>query len=650
MSDFQAIGGVSATLQTLLEDRMELPDGVVSVPVSIGPPVFSAKDVDPHKEEPRLNIFLYRVTENACLQNQEIPGRGASSGFGHPPLSLNLHYLIIGYGNVQTRAEGVPIFDDTNAHFVLGSAMRVLHDVPIVTDNLTTARPPSGLPILHTSLRNEFEHVKLTLEPLSLEDITKIWTALALRYRVSAAYVVNVVQIESQRPRRFPRPVGRPTSPITPPLPGDAPTPGPMVYVLPMQPPTITDLRVRRVGETTEQSFPYARILDTLVLRGTSLSGRVTTVGIGDLRVPASYVGADRVEAVIPDATIPGLGPIPPGSLLQPGVSTVQVIVSDPLVPHSAFTSNDAVFMLVPAIDAATVVYSAGPPRALTFDGTRLVSESPGGETIIGRSAVPRTLYASESPTHLQVPIPDTLPTRGVQTLLSGPLADVVAIGAGAQTLNITIGATTGTATANLPPTVQRASLAAILASLIHDALPTDARFAGTRVDLWGDRLLVVPGGLTDPVTIASPGGLTFASDLGLTAPQPPGGGTALVSGELPSPPPLSSPSPRVTLTIGIQPPVTVSVQQSTSLAALAALLQAAINAAIGTAEYANALVGISGSQLLVIPGAAGTVAFSAATGDDTTVVQLQLHANFGVRVRVNGAESIDAASVELPQ
>jgi hypothetical protein len=43
-------------------------------------------------------------------------------------------------------------------------------------------------------------------------------------------------------------------------------------------------------------------------------------------------------------------------------------------------------------------------------------------------------------------------------------------------------------------------------------------------------------------------------------------------------------------------------------------------------------------------------VTFGAAPGDDSTVSQLQLHARFAVRVRVNGAESIDAAALELPQ
>jgi hypothetical protein len=192
--------------------------------------------------------------------------------------------------------------------------------------------------------------------------------------------------------------------------------------------------------------------------------------------------------------------------------------------------------------------------------------------------------------------------------------------------------------------------VAGILAGLIHDALPAHSHFTGTRVDLWHDRLLVVPSGLVSTVTITSPLGLTFAADLGLTAPQPPGAATALVSGSLASPPLITALAPQVELTIGAQPSIIVPVAPASSLAALADALQATITGIGGPAEYLNAQVAVTGDQLLVIPGAAGVVTFAATPADSTTVGQLQLRARFAVRVRVNNAESIDPASVELPQ
>ena len=90
-------------------------------------------------EDARVNLFLYRVTENGYLQNQEIPGRGGSD-YGHPPLSLNLHYLLTAYGSDLIPGATPATTDEKLAQFLLGSAMRVLHDVPIVTEALTTVR------------------------------------------------------------------------------------------------------------------------------------------------------------------------------------------------------------------------------------------------------------------------------------------------------------------------------------------------------------------------------------------------------------------------------------------------------------------------------------------------------------------------------
>lgn len=654
MSDFKGIGGVSATLKTLLQDRMELPDGVTVVPpVTIGSPAFHAKDGYPRKEEPRVSLFLYRVAENGHLRNQEIPGRGSPAAYGHPPLSLNLHYLITAYGNdEQTPPVGeVPHFDDTTAHFLLGSAMRVLHDTPVITRNLTTVRAPSGRTVLHESLRDEFEDLRPRFEPLSLEDISKVWTALALRFRLSAAFVVNVVQIAGKRITTVPRSVGRSVSTATGPLPDDPPAAGPAVHVFTVQTPTVTDVAVRRAGESAEQPYPYVRIGDTLVLRGSRLTAPEVVVAFGDLRVPASRFESGRVEVVVPAANLPDGAVIPAQLRLQPGVCTVRVVVSDPLVPQSTLTSNATAVMLAPGVDSTSVAYNAGPPRTLTIEGSRLITPGPGGETVIGRSTVPRSEYLSATSERIVVPLPDSLPLRGVHAFVSAPLADPVEVGSGQQSLEISLGPATHQVTGDLPTQIARAALPGMLAAMVRDAAPDDPCFAGARVDLWGDRLVLVAGRPAESIAIASPAAApTLATGLGLTTPQPPGAASAYLSGVLGAMVTLTAREPRLRLSVGARPAVTVTVPRAGSPATFADALRGAINAASTAEEYANALVGTSGSRLLVIPGAAGTVTFGAAPGDDTTVAELQLHARFTVRVRVNGAESTDEAFVELPR
>jgi len=63
-----------------------------------------------------------------------------------------------------------------------------------------------------------------------------------------------------------------------------------------------------------------------------------------------------------------------------------------------------------------------------------------------------------------------------------------------------------------------------------------------------------------------------------------------------------------------------------------------------------GAIVAVLGTQLLILPGAATKLAFGTTSSDATSVLLLQLHGLYNVRVRVNGSDSIDDISVELPQ
>ena len=202
MSNFLAIGGVSASLQALLRDRMELPVGLLRPQLQVAISTPQPEDDQTAAEPTRVNLFLYRATENPALKNQMIPGQGHPSEYGNPPLSLVLHYLLTAYGATEDNG----LVNETRAHFLLGSAMRTLHDFPVITDGLMTVN--SGpTQILHASLRDEFEQIKICLNPLTLEDMSKVWTALTRPYRLSAAYTVSVVQIESRRLKTLAAPV-----------------------------------------------------------------------------------------------------------------------------------------------------------------------------------------------------------------------------------------------------------------------------------------------------------------------------------------------------------------------------------------------------------------------------------------------------------
>lgn len=621
MSDFHAIGGVSATLQALLRDRMEVPTEVPGgqFEITVGPPQGPPAN-NQDAEPPRVNLFLYRVTENAQLKNQEIPGHGHPAAYGHPPLSLDLHYLLTAYGTTDDGGQ----MNETISHFLLGSAMRVLHDNPVIHDGMVTG---GGQSILHASLRGEFERVKVTLEPLTIEDLSKVWTAITLPYRISAAYMVNVVQIESRRQRQFPRPVGEP------------PLAGPRVIVVPLKAPRITEVRVRRPGDppALERRFAFARVNDVLILRGSEFTGGELRVFLGEVDASAGIldVRPDRLEVTVPDHPD-----------LQPGAVQVAVRVGTPELPQTGFRSNEAVFMLVPRNDLITPNLGVT-PRRLLIQGERLFLGRATGETLIGENVVPKDSYLAAFPTSITVPVPDTLPAWPVDCLLSGELAPFPAL-ADPLDLGVTI-AGDGPHLATLPFTPGNLQDAAVAVErAVRQALGGGTAFRGTRVAalVGGNRLAVVPGGLQGAVTLAaSPTADALELSTGTAV-------RAFLSGRLVPFPTLTVNPPRLEMTIGANTRPVVLGAVPTNLADAANLLETAIRSAGPPASFANARVAVLGEQLLIVPGvpAAANVSFQPVLGvDETTVAQLQLRAGYAVRVRVNGAEDLDNRVVELP-
>jgi Pvc16 N-terminal domain/IPT/TIG domain len=390
MSNFLAVGGVSATLQALLRDRMELPAGMVrtdlQVTISIPPPEDDTQAAEPTK----VNLFLYRATENGALKNQMIPGQGHPSEYGHPPLSLVLYYMVTAYGATDDAGQ----INETRAHFLLGSAMRVLHDYPVITDALMTMNSPPTQ-ILHSSLRGEFEHIKICLDPISLEDLSKVWTALTRPYRLSAAYTVSIVQIESRRIKTLAAPVLTRRIHLSvserPQISNVYRTP-----VLPGEP--IGDIR--------------AHVLQELTIEGENFRAAQTWVKLGDLEPIGVQPASDReIRIVVPDdiypvdADHPLPRPIPAADQLRPGPQTVEVQILRPTevveggldrgvvgVDDRRQSSNDFVFLLAPEISSInpTGVAAGGFAGAvLTVAGRRLFQAGAKSVVLIGDVSIP---------------------------------------------------------------------------------------------------------------------------------------------------------------------------------------------------------------------------------------------------------------------
>lgn len=344
MSGFEAIAGVSTTLRTLLLDQM-----VTGADVTIAPPDVTVAGMDGQ----RANLYLFHVRENGHLKNQEIPGQGHPGTYGHPPLSLDLDYLVTAYG---ASADGPDA--DLQAQQVLGDVMRVFHDNPFVADTL-----------LDPSLLGEFERIKITLQPSSIDDLSKLWTALPeTAFRRSITYAVSVIQIESRRPRTTPSPVRRRE-----------------VYAFPLQSPYVEQVfREPPFALVPAPSFENARspiveVGDTLVILGRNLAGLGTSVRIGEVTVAVPAPRARRIEIAVPVA-------------VTAGTHRLQVIQDLPLaaesgqppVLHRGFASNVVPLLVLPSfagINPAAaaagdlVIVTVDPPVAAAQARTLLLDD-----------------------------------------------------------------------------------------------------------------------------------------------------------------------------------------------------------------------------------------------------------------------------------
>ena len=210
MSNALAIASVTRLLMDLLNDAMV--NGDVSgdvgsdVVVSALPPDRVLEQAG-ENQPTQLNLFLHRVSSNAALANSDLPTRdGRGQTVMRPRLALDLHYLLTVYAAQPLQAE-----------ILLGYAMEMFHETAILPRNVVRAALQGGVngAILPPAFQNtdparladQLELVKITPQNLTLDDMSKLWTAMQTHYRTTVGYMVSVVLIERDQPKRTPLPV-----------------------------------------------------------------------------------------------------------------------------------------------------------------------------------------------------------------------------------------------------------------------------------------------------------------------------------------------------------------------------------------------------------------------------------------------------------
>lgn len=139
----------------------------------------------------RVNLFLYQVTPNATLRNAGLPTRDADGRVTmRPNTALNLHYLLSFYGDEKK-------FEPQR---MLGGAVCGLLSEPVLsrTRISNASHDQNGDHLDQSNLVDAFEQVKITLLPLTLEELSKIWSLFyQIPYALSIAYLATVVVIET---------------------------------------------------------------------------------------------------------------------------------------------------------------------------------------------------------------------------------------------------------------------------------------------------------------------------------------------------------------------------------------------------------------------------------------------------------------------
>jgi hypothetical protein len=380
MSDYLAVGGVTATLLYLLTHNLTLsgPEGILSssAVTAVSPDLIEAGKA----EDPQLNLFLYYVSLNPALRNLDLPSAGANGNrISNPPLALDLHYLMSAYGNAQLTAE-----------ILLGWAMKVFHDNPVLPkamiqdalDNLTSGSSAEALLVAASTLARQIEHLRITPQTLTTEEIYRLWPAFQAPYRPSTAFQVSVVVIQD-----------------TSTVPSGLPVQRRKILALPLQAPLISGISpvmavAGSVLTITGANFLGQAIPDTVL----SFDG-------------AAAVQADLVRGNVVSVTLP--------TTLLAGTRMVRVqrMVTFPheITARQGFSSSPAPFQLIPAIqDALPVQATLGTSLTLTISPP--VGRTQQATVYIGDYALPvpsRPVTAPPTDASLTVTVPADGPPDG---------------------------------------------------------------------------------------------------------------------------------------------------------------------------------------------------------------------------------------------
>jgi hypothetical protein len=134
-----------------------------------------------------LTLLLYKVVESPEYKNAEPITATKPNGSiiqRQPPLTLDAYYMLTAHSNGN----------HLEAHKALGRAMRLFYDNGVLHGSLLRHTDPADSGLTADSV------VRITLNPISMEDMTRIWSVFPdTPYEISVTYLVTPVVVDSER-------------------------------------------------------------------------------------------------------------------------------------------------------------------------------------------------------------------------------------------------------------------------------------------------------------------------------------------------------------------------------------------------------------------------------------------------------------------
>lgn len=260
MSNYLAIATVTATLGQIVHAAAEA-SGIGSVGLDFGRP----SPPGDGQSKRKVHIYLYQVSPNAALRNNDLPTRGSDGNLvARPQAALDLHYLIAFYGSQQTL----------EPECMLGAVVRNLHAQPLLSRQSIQDAITNHPELKDSNLADAVERVRFTPAAMSLDELSKLWSVFfQTPHTLSVVYHANVVLIEAEESGPSALPVlsrgqqdrGVEAAP-------DAQSPFPALESIHISAPEDVEVKPR------PRSNPGAQLGDYLIFSGAMLSGDTVTV------------------------------------------------------------------------------------------------------------------------------------------------------------------------------------------------------------------------------------------------------------------------------------------------------------------------------------------------------------------------------------